>query len=174
MSSSPSTQKPLRAGVFETVAEADRVVAELLAAGFTVDQITVVCSAVAVQRHFQAFEHQDPAGAHTPAAALTGGAIGAALGGLVAVAGAVTVGGAALLVAGGLALWTGGVLGGLVGAMMTRGMERELANFYDQEVSRGRILVAVEVTDPQRQTMLEKASAIFREHGAQSLPLNEG
>jgi hypothetical protein len=174
MNTTSSTQKPLRAGVFETVAEADRVVAELLAAGFTVDQITVVCSEEAVRRHFKQFEHQDPAGAHTPAAALTGGAIGAALGGLVAVAGAVTVGGAALLVAGGLALWTGGVLGGLVGAMMTRGMERELANFYDQEVSRGRILVAVEVSDPKRQAMLDQASTIFARHGAHPLPLAEG
>ena len=27
--------------------------------------------------------------------------------------------------------------GGLIGAMLTRGVERELADFYDQEVTRG-------------------------------------
>jgi hypothetical protein len=174
MTAKPLSEKPLRAGVFETVAAADQAVAELLAAGFTKDQITVICSAEAVQRHFKSYEHQDPAGKHAPAAAITGGAIGATLGGLVAVAGAMTVGGVALLVAGGLALWTGGVVGSLVGAMMTRGIEKELANFYDQEVSRGRILVAAEEQDPARQERLAKASAIFAQHGVHPLPLPEG
>jgi hypothetical protein len=166
--------RPLRAGVFATVAEADRAVDELLAAGFGKDQITVVCSTKAVQQHFKPFEHQDPAGQHTPAYAMTGGAIGATLGGLAAVAGAVTVGGAALLVAGGLALWTGGVVGSLVGAMMSRGVEKELANFYDQEVTRGNILVAVEVKDPTQQALLARADEIFAGHGTNPLPLREG
>ena len=166
--------RPLRAGVFATVAEADRAVDELLAAGFSKDQITVVCSTETVQKHFKTFDHQDPAGQHTPGYAMTGGAIGATLGGLVAVAGAVTVGGAALLVAGGLALWTGGVVGSLVGAMMSRGVEKELANFYDQEVTRGNILVAVEVKDPKQHALLVRADQIFAEHGTNSLPLNEG
>ena len=174
MNDTPRPKRPLRAGVFETVAEADKAVADLLAAGFTVEQTTVICSADAVQRHFKQYEHQDPAGKHTPAAALTGGAIGATLGGLAAVAGLATAGGAALLVGGGLALWTGGIVGGLVGAMMTRGFEKELANFYDQEVTRGRILVAVEETDPARAAMLDRASQIFAKHGVEPLPLDEG
>jgi hypothetical protein len=165
---------PILAGVFETVPEADRAVAELAAAGFSNDQITVICSAEAVQRHFKEFEHQEPAGKHAPAAAVTGGAIGATLGGLVAAAGIATVGGAALFVAGGLALWTGGIVGSLVGAMMTRGFEKELANFYDQEVTRGRILVAVEQKDPARQGMLDQAAQIFARHGIDPLPLAEG
>jgi hypothetical protein len=174
MNKPPQLPRPVRAGVFESVTEADRAVADLLAAGFTTEQVTVICSAETVQRHFKQFEHQDPAGKHTPAAALAGGAIGATLGGLVAVAGAVTVGGAALFVAGGLALWTGGVVGSLVGAMMTRGFEKELANFYDQEVTRGRILVAVEEKDPAKESMLARASDIFARHGVDSLPLAEG
>jgi hypothetical protein len=167
-------ERPLRAGVFSSVQEADRAVAELLAAGFTKAEITVICSEKAIQEHFKAFEHQEPAGEHTPAYAMTGGAIGATLGGLVAVAGAVTVGGAALLVAGGLALWTGGVVGSLVGAMMTRGMEKELANFYDQEVTRGNILVAVEIKDPKQHALLARADKIFAGHGTNPLPLEEG
>jgi hypothetical protein len=166
--------KPIRAGIFKTVPEADRAVSELLDAGFSQDQITVVCSAETVQQHFKQFEHQDPAGEHTAAAALTGGTIGATLGGLVAVAGIVTVGGAALFVSGGLALLTGGVVGGLVGAMMTRGFEKELANFYDQEVTRGRILVAAEEKDPKREALLDRASEIFAKHGVDPLPLSEG
>ncbi len=165
---------PIRVGVFDSVAEADHAVAELLAAGFSDKQITVICSEKAVERHFKAFEHQDPAGAHTAAAGLTGGAIGAALGGLAAVAGLTTLGGATLVVAGGLAAWGGGVVGGLIGAMMTRGMEKELANYYDQAVTRGQILVAAEQEGPRRKSMLDTASAILERHGATAVPLAEG
>jgi len=179
-----TTQRPLRAVVLDTVPQADAAVAELLAAGFTVDQINVVCSEAAIQRHYAPFEHQDPAGSLTPKAALTGGAIGAALGGLATVAGAITTGGVSLLVAGGLALWTGGVVGSLVGAMMTRGVEKELANFYDQALTEGKILVAVEVNDPARDSpahrdpahraRLDLAGEILSRHGEQLLPLREG
>src|SRR5262245_10615890 len=117
----PTVERPIRVGVFNSLANADQAVADLLAAGFTSGQITVMCSEESARRHFHEFDHQEPAGTYTPGAVLGGGAIGATLGGLAAVAGAM-VGGLPLLVAGGLALWTGGVVGGLVGAMMTRGV----------------------------------------------------
>lgn len=166
-------ERPLRVGVFETTREADAAVAELLAAGFTVEQVTVICSQEAVQRHFVRFEHQDPSGTNTPAAALTGSVCGAALGGLAIVAGAATFGGAALLVAGGVALWSGAVAGGLIGAMMTRGVEKELADYYDQAVSQGRILVAAEEKDPQRAFMLDRAAEILSRRGVEPMPLAE-
>lgn len=166
-------ERPLRVGVFETTTEADVAVAELLAAGFTPDQVTVICSQEAVQRHFARFEHQDPAGTNTPAAAVVGSVCGAALGGLAVVAGAATFGGAALLVAGGVALWSGAVAGGLIGAMMTRGVEKELANYYDQAVSEGRILVAAEEKDPRRAFMLDRAVEILSRLGVEPVPLPE-
>lgn len=174
MHATPQSPSPIRAGVFVSVREADAAVAELLAAGFTKEQITVMCSAESVQQHFKQYENQDPAGAHTPGAALAGGVLGAALGGLAAVAGLATAGGAVILVGGSLSLLTGGIVGGLVGAMMTRGVEKELANFYDQEVTRGRILVAVEEKDAGRQGILDRAGQIFAQHGVASLPLSEG
>ena len=57
---------PLRVGIFSTVEAADQAVAGLLAAGFTKDEITVVCSERVHQEHFKAFEHQDPAGLWLP------------------------------------------------------------------------------------------------------------
>ena len=57
---------------------------------------------------------------------------------------------------------------------MTRGVEKELANFYDQAVLRGQILVAAEQEDPSRRAMLDKAVAIFEEHGVETVPLPEG
>ena len=166
--------RPVRVGIFDSVSEADQAVAELLAAGFGKEQITVVCSEATIERHFKQFEHQDPAGTHTAVASLTGGAIGAALGGLAAVAGLTTLAGTALIVAGGLAAWAGGVVGGLVGAMMTRGVERELANYYDQAVTQGRILVAAEQHDLNGTPMLDDAERILALHGANPIPLPEG
>jgi hypothetical protein len=173
MTKTTATQRPLRAGVFADVTAAETAVSNLLAASFTKDEITVVCSDAAVERHFKAFHKQDPAGTHTPAAALGGGVIGATLGGLAAVAGGIATGGIGLLATAGIATWAGGVLGGLVGAMMSRGVEKELANYYQQAVIEGDILVAVDPRDdsPER---LELASRILCNAGAKPLKLPEG
>src|SRR5205085_3297891 len=109
-------------------------------------------------QHFRQFEHQDPAGTHTGAATATGGAVGATLGGLAALAATAATGGVALLAVSGIAAWTGAVVGGLVGAMMTRGVEKELANYYDQAVTEGKILVAVEDQSPRQQERLAEAA----------------
>jgi hypothetical protein len=177
MTQSTSIERPLRVGVFGTVIEADRAVDNLLAAGFDKDEISVVCSNEAVERHFQEFHKQEPAGTYTPATAVGGGAIGAALGGLAAVAGGLATGGIGLLATAGIAAWAGGVAGGLVGAMMSRGVERELANFYQQAVIDGDILVAVEVNEDSSSTPrrdLARASQILAEAGAKPLKLREG
>ncbi|MEX0713629.1 MAG: hypothetical protein WD278_14825, partial [Pirellulales bacterium] len=76
--------------------------------------------------------------------------------------------------AGGLAAWTGGVVGGLVGAMMTRGVEKELADYYDQAVLKGRILVAAEVAGDEENASLAEAERVFREAGAEPVSLPEG
>mgnify|MGYP001477495924 CR=1 FL=1 len=78
-------ERPLRAGVFSDVAAADRVVESLVQSGFAPEEITVVCSEESVQRHFQEFGHEKPAGTFTPAAAAAGSVIGATLGGLAAI-----------------------------------------------------------------------------------------
>ncbi len=166
--------KPIRVGVFSTVAAADRAIDRLLAAGFTREQLTVVCSAGPAHEHFKTFEHQEPAGTYTPAATAAGAGVGAALGGLTAIAGAVATGGVALLAAGGIAAWTGGVVGGLVGAMMTRGVEKELANFYNQAVMEGKILVAAEDHGSDAAYRLATASRILAETGAEPIRLTEG
>lgn len=177
MKTTMSAETPVRVGIFSTVAAADRAITGLQAAGFTADHITVVSSEKSVRAHFKPFEHQDPAGEKTPVAAATGGAIGAILGGTVAVAGIVGTGGLALLAAGPIALLaagTGGVAGSLVGAMMTRGVEKELANFYDQEVASGKILVAAEDHGPQQIERLRVAAQVLLEAGAEPMALREG
>ena len=170
-----STQhSAFEAGVFDDINAAKQAVHGLLNAGFTAEQINVVCSDESKERHFQEFDHQDPAGTHTPTATIVGGTIGAALGGFAVVASAAATGSLTLWAAGPITAWAGGVAGGLVGAMMTRGVEKEIANFYQQAVVSGRILVAVEDDRPDNQRSLAKAAEVFAEAGAKPLALGEG
>ena len=166
--------RSLEVGIFDTVDDARRAVRGLLEAGFTQEQITVVCSDETKERYFAEFEHQHPAGTYAATATIAGGTIGALLGGLTVVASALVTGSLALWAAGPITAWAGGVAGGLVGVMMTRGVEKELANFYQQAVVSGQILVAAEDHGPNGTTMLAKAAKILAESGAKPLELAEG
>jgi outer membrane lipoprotein SlyB len=171
MAASESVDRPVRAGVFASLDDARRVVEALRNASYSNDEITVVCSDETKEKYFRELEHQQPAGANTPLAATAGGMIGATLFGLATVGIGMATGGVPLLVAGGWGAWTGGVLGGFVGAMMTRGIEKEAADYYDQAVVRGEILVAVETSDQAR---LDQAERILSAGGAKPLALPEG
>jgi outer membrane lipoprotein SlyB len=162
------------AGVFSDVDDARGAVQGLLAAGFTKEHISVLCSDETKELYFKEFEHQDPAGTHTTTAAVVGGTIGAALGGVAVIASAVATGSLALWAAGPITAWAGGVAGGLVGAMMTRGIEKELANYYQQAVVQGHILVAAEDQGPDREASLSRAAQILAEAGALPVELPEG
>lgn len=174
MSTNSAQDRPLEVGVFNTVDDARGAVRDLLAAGFSASDITVVCSDETKERYFKEFEHQEPAGTFTPTATIAGGTIGAMVGGLAVVASALATGSLALWAAGPISAWAGGVAGGLVGAMMTRGVEKELANFYQQAVMNGQILVAAEDHGTQSVQHLSRAAHILAEAGAQPLPLAEG
>lgn len=162
------------AGVFSEIDDARRAVQGLLDAGFTREHVSVLCSDETKELYFKEFEHQDPAGTHTPTAAIVGGTIGAALGGVAVIASAVATGSLALWAAGPITAWAGGVAGGLVGAMMTRGIEKELANYYQQAVVQGQILVAAEDQGPDREASLARAAQILAEAGALPVELSEG
>ncbi|MBX3413952.1 MAG: hypothetical protein KF708_14775 [Pirellulales bacterium] len=148
----------------------------LLQAGFTEDQITVVCSDEEKVSSLRNFEHQHPSGSSTPLFASTGGVIGATLSGLAAFGGTLASGGdpGLVLASSGLATWTGGILGGLVGAMMTRGIEKELANYYSQAVQEGKIIVAAEDMSEHPEAHLRQAEEILAAAGSEPIALPEG
>jgi hypothetical protein len=167
-------RRSVEAGVFDAIEDARQAVRGLLDAGFTPSQITVVCSDETKEKYFHEFDHQQPAGTYATTAAIAGGTIGALLGGLTVAVSAVATGGVALWAAGPITAWFGGVAGGLVGAMMTRGVEKELANFYQQAVISGRVLVAAEDHTANAPSMLAKAEKALADAGAQPMPLVEG
>lgn len=57
---------------------------------------------------------------------------------------------------------------------MTRGVEKELGNFYQQAVVNGQILVAAEEHGPNSQRRLSEAAQILARAVAQPLQMLEG
>jgi alpha-D-ribose 1-methylphosphonate 5-triphosphate diphosphatase PhnM len=170
MATSMKTDATIRIGVFDDVDAAERAVTGLIQAGFRREQISVLCSDETKEQRFRLFEHEDPAGSHTAAAAAAGSLMGGVCGGLVS-AGISTAAGLSLLAAGPSFLVGGAVLGGFIGAMQTRGQEGSLADFYDQSLSQGKLLVAAQVDGPGQQERFQQAEHIFREAGAIPFPL---
>jgi hypothetical protein len=171
---SAHSHRTYEVGVFAAVLGAERAVQRLLEAGFTAEQITVVCSDQSKEKYFRKFEHQEPAGMFAPRAILTGGSIGALLGGLPVMGAAIATGSVLLWVAAPAAAGALAVTGGLVGAMTTRSVEKEISNYYQQAVVDGFILVAVEPNEAERETRLSQAAKIFAEAGAKPIALREG
>jgi hypothetical protein len=165
---------PIRAGVFNNSQAVDGVIMELTKNGFRRDQITVVCNAESQKRHFAEFEHQQSAGTFTPGATVVGGTLGATLVGISAVVAGAIFGGIPLIVFAGAGAATGGMVGSFIGAMMTRGFEQEAANFYNQAVLSGKILVTVEDTSPEQEQKLAIASRIIMAAGALPMELPVG
>jgi hypothetical protein len=58
--------------------------------------------------------------------------------------------------------------------MMTRGVEKEAADYYDQAVVAGKILIAVEHHGPQSAIRLQQAEHILHAAGAEPVALPEG
>jgi len=170
-----TSQDAVRAGVFPDLKSADNAVERLIAAGFTTDQITVICSDDSKERHFREFEHQAEAGSNAGDGSMVGATIGAIAGGLAAIAVGVASGGTVpLIIAGAAGLSGGSAMGGFAGAMVTRFEEKEVSNFYDQAVRRGQILVAVEVHGEGAPAKLVRAARVIAEAGAEVVRLPEG
>ena len=165
---------PIRVGVFTHLDAADDAVRGLVGAGFSEEHIAVICSDD--DTHHERLEHfrQTEPARRSETTAIAGGAIGATLGGLAAVGGGLATGGVGLVAAGLAAMWAGGVAGGLIGAMSSRGLAKAYADYYDQAVADGKVLVAVEVHGQDQKARLARAEQVFERAGAEPVELTEG
>jgi hypothetical protein len=173
MDTKPS-DRPVRVAIFETVPQVADAIRGLLEAGFAKEHVSVVCSDRAKEKFFAEYEHDKPAGATTADAAGAGALIGGFAAGLVAVVGVAATGGLGLFVVGPLFAGTGAVVGTFVGAMMSRGVEHEVANYYDQALPKGLILVAAEIELGDDLAMLDLAERVFEKAGAHPVALPQG
>ncbi len=157
---------PIHMAVYDDVPTAAAAVHDLREAGFSPKEISVLCSDEHRERLFQEYNHEQPAGSHSEDAVQKAGLAAAGLGGAAVLTGLLTSAGTAIFAIGAFA----GIaaIGTFVALMLTRGTEKELADYYDQAVTEGKILVGVETDDPDRQAI---ADEIFRRQGETPLAM---
>jgi len=162
------------AGFFSELADADRAIAGLLGAGFTREDMGVVCPEN-FKSHFPAeIWRAKPASTYAPATIASGGAIGAALGGLALAVTTIATGGATLL-PGALVLVGGGAIAGtLSNLIVSDGYHQGLDEYYAQAADLGKIAVGVHLTGANIPERLTKAAGILAAAGAAPiLPEND-
>jgi len=157
------------AGFFSELNEADRAISALLAAGFTQEELGVVCPE-RFREHFPPeIWRAEAASTYAPATIAQGGAVGAALGGLALAVTAVATGGASLL-PGALVLVGGGAIaGGFSNLIIADGYHQGFDEYYAQANETGKILVGVQLRGENIPERLTKAAGILAAAGASSI-----
>jgi hypothetical protein len=159
--------RPLVVGVFFSRDKVDSAVAELRAAGFHSDQIGIIARGDANEWSPPATVVDEKAASGVATGAASGAIAGAGLGGLWALgiaAGLLPAIGP--VVAGGIlgsvlaSATAGAAAGGLAGGLIGLGFTEEEAQFYENEVTAGRMVVTV-----RGQGREAEAGAILRAHG---------
>jgi len=157
-------------GIYKTVGDAERAVNNLMSAGFTSDDISVLMPDSKSTREF-AHEKNTKAPEGTTTGAATGGVIGGTLG-LLAGIGTLAIPGVGPLIAAGpimsalAGLGVGGAVGGLIGAMVGMGIPEYEAKRYEGWVKEGGVLLSVHCDTSDE---IKRAKDILKSTGAQDI-----
>lgn len=155
-------------GLFSSRPAAEVAVDQLVEAGFSREDISVLMSDATRGREFaMTTDSKAPEGAATGAA--IGGVLGAIAAGLVSV-GIIALPGIGLVAAGPIiaalaGAGAGGAAGGLLGALAGAGIPEHEAKFFSEEIEKGGILVGVFAHDDRS----ARAREIFANAGAESI-----
>ncbi len=155
-------------GLFDTFAEAQNVVQDLVDSGFSRENISIVANDA--NGEYATYDSHGDAADGAVAGAGTGALVGGVLGLLVGVGALAIPGVGPVLAAGPLAATLtgagiGAVAGGLLGALVDLGVPEEDAHYYTEGVRRGGALVTVAADDARA----DDAIAIMNRHGAVDL-----
>jgi outer membrane lipoprotein SlyB len=152
-------------GILRTRSEAEALVGDLHAAGFSQSDISVLFPDKGATRDFA---HQQ--GTKAPEGGLIGTGVGGIAGGalgLLAGIGAIAIPGLGALIAAGPVMAAlggaavGAAAGGIVGALVGLGIPEIQAKIYEGKVKDGNLLVAVHTTDAKQ---VDTAKRIFEAH----------
>ncbi|WP_437186929.1 hypothetical protein SH668x_000300 [Planctomicrobium sp. SH668] len=161
---------PVRAGVFSSLDQAIVLVRNLEQAGFSWQELSVICSDESKERLFPK-EMQHPLHRESDSKLLS--AIGTSALGLGGVAAAtiLSTGGAALFVLGAFAGLA--ALGTYSSLMASRGFESEAMDYYEQSLQNGDILIAVEVPGDTTEAKFRRdlAATLIEKCGAKAILL---
>jgi hypothetical protein len=132
-------------GVFPTHAEAEQAVQDLLAAGFTKEQVGFIGPHPA--GHESAPHPEEASGLRAIVGGYTGTAAGGILGGILGAILTVVIPGLGHAVAAGVVgmMLAGAYVGGIAGVLIGMGIPEHEAHAYHREVQAGRTLVTVQV-----------------------------
>jgi len=157
-------------GLYPSVDRAERAVDELVAAGFSNADVSVLMEDTETAREFAHVKKtKAPEGTTTGAAA--GGTIGGALG-LLAGIGALAIPGVGPFIAAGPIMATlagigvGGTVGGLVGALVGMGIPEYEAKRYEGRVKDGGVLLSVHAATSE---LVNRAKGILKNTGAEDI-----
>jgi hypothetical protein len=160
----PDMQARTVTGIFDRPEPIEALLADLRAAGYRDEDISVVMQQQGAVPELGAGDTKASEGT------VAGASVGAVLGGIVGLAALAIPGVGPLLAAGPIAAalgaLTGGALGGLVGSFSGLGIPTEHAQDYEAAVRSGGVVVALRVADRESE---ERASEILRRHGARQV-----
>jgi hypothetical protein len=165
-----TTKKVAVFGIYHTSAQAERGVDDLIASGFSSDDVSVLLPDSQGTKAF-AHEKNTKAPEGTAAGVTTGGAIGGTLG-LLAGLGALAIPGVGpFLVAGPIfsalaGLGAGGAVGGLIGALVGMGIPEYEAKRFEGRIKDGGILLSVHC---DTSVEITRAKDLLKQTGAQDI-----
>lgn len=157
-------------GIYQTRNQAERTVDDLLVAGFTNDDISVLLPDNQGTKDF-AHEKNTKAPEGTTAGVTAGGAIGGTLG-LLAGIGALAIPGVGPFIAAGpimgalAGLGVGGAVGGLIGALIGIGIPEYEAQRYEGRIKAGGVLLSVHCDTSDQ---ISRAKDLLKHTGAQDI-----
>jgi hypothetical protein len=157
-------------GIYQNEKQADRTVDDLLAAGFSNDDVSVLLPDVRGTKDF-AHDKGTKAPEGTAAGVTTGGVVGGTLG-LLAGIGVLAIPGIGPFIAAGpivtalAGLGVGGAVGGLIGALVGMGIPEYEAKQYQGHIQAGGVLLSVHCDTSQ---MIDRAKDLLKHTGAQDI-----
>jgi hypothetical protein len=157
-------------GIYQNEKQAERTVDDLLAAGFSNDDVSVLLPDVRGTKDF-AHDKGTKAPEGTAAGVSTGGVVGGTLGLLVGI-GALAIPGIGPFIAAGpivtalAGLGVGGAVGGLIGAPVGMGIPEYEAKRYEGHIQAGGVLLSVHCDTAE---MIDRAKDLLKHTGAQDI-----
>jgi hypothetical protein len=157
-------------GIYQNRTQAERTVDDLLSAGFTNDDISVLLPDSKGSKDF-AHDKGTKAPEGTAAGVTTGGAIGGTLG-LLAGIGVLAIPGVGPFIAAGpimgalAGLGVGGAVGGIIGALVGMGIPEYEAKRYEGHIKAGGVLLSVHCDTSEQ---IARAKDLLKHTGAQDI-----